>query len=193
MCIKINIGMNKPVEIGKDLRQLQRKSKLSCLQTQEVAKFSRRHGCGKTDLRGADKEMYSDSGVKLLKLNGCITVIDGEHCQSNCPRCGASRYKEDGKTVNEVVYYFPLRPRLQALLKLRLYLRLLKVPHLSCLLTCTHSTHLRTQHHLNFIVYPPRPPRYLFYSISVGDDHIEATCQTSTIAKPGKSVLVMNG
>ena len=137
MCIKINIGMNKPVEIGKDLRQLQRKSKLSCLQTQQVAKFSRRHGCGKTDLRGADKEMYSDSGVKLLKLNGCITVIDGEHCQhvyrandvsSNCPRCGASRYKEDGKTANEVVYYFPLRPRLQALLKLRQYLRLLKVP-----------------------------------------------------------------
>ena len=125
------------IRLGVEIRRLQQQCKMSNLQAKLVAELLEKYGYIKGDLCGADREMRDESGVELIKLEGCVHENDdGEVCQhiygpgdkrTCCPKCGTSRYREDGRTPNEVVYYFPLRPRLEALLKLPSFLKLLQV------------------------------------------------------------------
>ena len=149
------------VNLGVAVRRLQQKCKLSNMQATHVATVLEENGCGRSDLRGADKEMQNASGVKLVKLNGCVHVVDdgskdGIFCQHVygpqderrlCPERDTSRYEANGTTPNEVVYYFPLRERLEALLKLPCFRQLLQVIHLLCSFlfldcSCTVRVHL---------------------------------------------------
>ena len=73
--------------------------------------------------------------VEKVDLHGCIG--NGGRCnhiyrpadqRRACSECAHSSFKANSTTPNEVVYYyFPLRPRLQALLKSESFLRLLQV------------------------------------------------------------------
>lgn len=118
----------------------------------------KRDGSAKRDLRQADRKMQDEAGVRLVVLHGCTRVHDnGDHCQhiyvpqdnrSACPKCGQLRYDASTNQPNEKVYWFPLQPRLQALLQLDSYRRLLQV---RALLHVHHCMHLLLPHstHLN--------------------------------------------
>ena len=129
---------NKALNRGISVRRLQQKCKLTQLQTECVAQALEENGSGTSNLRGAAKKMKLEAGVsKYFVLHGCVKVHDnGEHCKhvygpqdknNRCPQCGHARYKENSKQPNEKVYWFPLEPRLRALLKLPSYRRLLQV------------------------------------------------------------------
>ena len=92
-------------------------------------------GVGYIDLPGARKKVLVDAGVKCIVLHGCVGSCDGNLCshifkpkdkQSHCPRCGHSRYQDDGTTPNEKVYWFPIASRLEQLLKLDSFQQLLQ-------------------------------------------------------------------
>ena len=112
------------------------------------------NGTGSISLSKGAKKMQKDAGVKLVELHGCVGYLC-EHIyvpqdkRVTCPNCGHARYKPgDNKTPNELVYYFPLRERLTALLKLSSYLHFLQV----CL-----------------YLFVPLPPHshYLFVTVAV--------------------------
>ena len=126
------------MQLGVSVRHLQQKCKFSQLQTDCVTKMMRKKGSGKSDLRGADRKLQLQAGVKRVVLHGYSKVHDnGDYCQhvygpqdhrDSCPKCGHPRYKAmNSKQPNEKVYWFPLIPRLEALLKLENYRRLLQV------------------------------------------------------------------
>ena len=58
----------------------------------------------------------------MLKLNGCHDCHDHIFLPSDqareCPKCGNARYNAQGE-AKEVAYYFPLTPKLHALLKIK--------------------------------------------------------------------------
>ena len=62
------------------------------------------------------------AGSKVLKLNGCNACHKHVFLPSDpakvCPKCGISRYKANGE-AKEVAFYFPLTPKLRALLKIK--------------------------------------------------------------------------
>ena len=123
------------LELGVSVRLLQQKCKLSHLQTETVSKLLKTTGSGEADLPAADRKMKLDAGMTKVVLHGCVHVdVDGQHCQhvyaprdkrKTCPRCGHARYT--ATKPNEMVYWFPLQPRLEALLKLPAYRRMLQV------------------------------------------------------------------
>lgn len=98
----------------------------------------RQNGSEKPNLKQADRNLQAEAGVKCIVLHGCNKVLgNGDHCQhvyvsqdkrDTCPKCGHRRYKINSNQPNEKVYWFPLQPRLKALLKLPNYRRLLQVP-----------------------------------------------------------------
>ncbi len=122
------------------MRRLQQKCKLSQLQIDCIVKMMVKFGLGSVDFQSADRKMQLESGVEMIVLHGCVHKDeDGQVCQhvfgpqderSRCPKCNHSRYKENGRTPNEVVYYFPLEKRLKALMELPTYARLLQVFYL---------------------------------------------------------------
>lgn len=125
------------VALGIKVRCLQQKCKLSNLQARHVTTFVSEHYGDEADLSGADRELREKSGVEKVILHGCIGVAnDGQACQhvygpgdarNRCPTCGHSRYKANGITANEIVYHFPIKKRLQALLSLPNFKKLLMV------------------------------------------------------------------
>ena len=127
----------KSIERGKNLFHLQQKCRLSNLQTECVQKTMEANGSGPLNLREGKNQMIDAAGVKCIKLHGCIGKDgDGNLCEHvfgpvekrvACPKCGQSRYQENGTTANEEVFWFPLKERLEALLKLPSFRRLLEV------------------------------------------------------------------
>jgi hypothetical protein len=125
------------VELGFTVRRLQEKCKLSQLQTNCVVQEFKRNGLGKSNLRQADKERLAEAGLSYVVLHGCTKVHDnGEHCQhiyvpedkrETCPKCGLPRFDPTTKQPNEKVYWFPLRPRFEAWLKIPSFRQLLQV------------------------------------------------------------------
>ena len=122
------------------------------MQTDSLALLLSDHGGGKPDLRGADKQMTADSGFEKLELNGCVHcnnyVFEPRDKATNCPRCGGSRYKSGTRTPSEIVLYFPLRKRLEALLRLPNFMSLLQVCKLSDFDDCI-TTHPSNAHKLH--------------------------------------------
>ena len=125
--------MDPSVDLGIEVRCLQHKCKLSTLQAEAVSDLIQTK-CGgkKPNLRKADRVMTNESGVQKIPLHGCV----GQGCQHvygprykrvRCPDCNHPRYKGNGKTPNEVTYYFPIRERLKALLQLPNFRKLLQV------------------------------------------------------------------
>ena len=100
------------------------------MQTDSVVQLLSGHGA-KPDMRGADKQMTADSGFEKLELNGCVHcnkyIFEPRDKETICPRCGGSRYKSGTRTPSEIVLYFPLRKRLEALLRLPNFMSLLQV------------------------------------------------------------------
>ena len=123
---------NNDVQLGIKVRCLQQQSNLSCMQAENVASLLADHTDNKPNLREADRTLAKESGVEKVVLHGCVHchqhVYGTKDKRANCPLCGGSRYKIDStRTPNEVVYYFPLRKRLEALLRLPNFLYLLQV------------------------------------------------------------------
>ena len=128
------------VKRGVSVRHLQQKCKLSQLQTDCIIKMMQKFGLGNVDLRSADRKMHSESGVEMIVLHGCVHVDEDDNvCQhvfgpqdkrTRCPKCNHPRYKANGREPNEVVYWFPLKSRLKALMELPTYARLLQVFYL---------------------------------------------------------------
>ena len=119
------------IKLGIKVRCLQQKCKLSSMQADHVASLLADHVAGRPDLRGADREMAEASGVEKVILHGCVScndhVYSPEDKRVNCPRCGGARYKDNNRTANEIVYYFPLRKRMESLLQLPNFQQLLQV------------------------------------------------------------------
>ena len=119
------------VDLGVKVRCLQAKCKLSTMQAECVADLVKQETGKKSDLRKADRVMTEQSGVKKEVLHGCV----GQGCQHvygphdkrrACPKCNHPRYNADG-VANEAVYYFPIRSRLEALMKCPNYVKLMQV------------------------------------------------------------------
>ena len=80
-------------------------------------------------VKKADKILQTDAGANYETLNGCV----GDNCEhvfgqadvaTHCPNCNTSRYKNNG-SPKEVVFYFPLKARLEALVRTKRYRDLL--------------------------------------------------------------------
>ena len=138
--------MLQAVELGVSVRRLQQKCKLSQLQTNCIAQEFKRNGSGKINVRQADREKKTEAGVSCVVLHGCSRVHDnGEHCQhvytsqdkrATCPLCDLPRYDPKTKQPKEKAYWFPLRPRFEALLRLPSYRQLIQVFAIANLHVC---------------------------------------------------------
>lgn len=116
-----------------ELLCLQQRCRLSNLQTACVKQSMEKTGTAFAKLKDTQNKMLEAAGAQKVVLHGCIGQAG--RCQHvyrpadqrrTCPQCGQSRYQENGTRANEIVYYFPLRPRLEALLKSKAFLRLLQ-------------------------------------------------------------------
>ena len=126
------------VEVGLAVRRLQQKCKFSQLQTTSVVETIKKSIHVECDLRGADRKLKRQSCVTVVVLHGCIAINEhGQNCghvfgpkdkRLTCPRCGQSRFQVGSTTkANEQIYWFPLKPRIEALLQLDNYRSLLQV------------------------------------------------------------------
>ena len=107
------------------------------MQAESVSQLlSQECGGKKANLREADRVMRDVSGAKKITLHGCVGKHNGQACQHvygpmdtrrRCPVCNHDRYKDNTNTANEIVYYFPIRERLRALLQLPNFIKLLQV------------------------------------------------------------------
>ena len=121
--------------MGVELLHLQTKCRLSNSQTACVKEFTERFGSAKIEHHAAVKTSMSEAGVRCIELHGCPAKVDGKACQhvyrpgdrhKVCPECGEDRYFQNGKP-KEKVYHFPMMERLEALLKLSSFRKLLQV------------------------------------------------------------------
>ena len=81
----------------------------------------------------ADKILQAAAGAKFEVLHGCVGEdcdhVFGDKCEAEyCPKCNTCRYDEDGE-ANETVFYFPLKERLQALVRAERYRHILNFEH----------------------------------------------------------------
>ena len=90
--------------------------------------FHKYLGIAPSNLKKTDKKMHKAAGAKMLRLNGCPYCKKHVYlpCQkdTHCPRCGKSRYGADGKPL-EQVFYFPLRDKFEALLRIPSFRRMI--------------------------------------------------------------------
>lgn len=126
--------MDEDISLGVKVRCLQQKCKLSTLQAECVANLLAEE-CGgkKANLRKADRVMNDESRVTKVILHGCVGqacvghVYGPQDKRDRCPECNHPRYKANSTAANEIVYHFPIRERLQALLHLPNFVKLLQV------------------------------------------------------------------
>ena len=71
-----------------------------------------------------DKKMQKAAGTTVMRLNGCVGchrhVFTPDDKAKSCPHCNTPRYNSKGKPFEEV-FYFPIKPKLKALLSLPVY------------------------------------------------------------------------
>ena len=136
--VKASSMAAKSIDLGVKVRCLQQKCKLSTMQTTCVVELLAEH-VARPNLRLADREMKQAAGVEKMALHGCVScnkyVFEPKDRNVICPKCGYSHYKQGSRVANETVFYFSLRPRLEALLRLPNFVKLLKV-YLFKLLSC---------------------------------------------------------
>lgn len=81
------------------------------------------------DFKGFDKEMKQEAGVSFLRLNGCPScdnhIYMPDDRRAICPKCGNERFDASGKAL-ETFLYFPLKPRLHALLQTQRYVEMIQ-------------------------------------------------------------------
>ena len=77
-----------------------------------------------TKINQADKILREQAGVCAHKYHGCTQcnkhVWDENDKSSTCPLCGGRRYDTKGAPLEEVIH-FPLKERLEALLRVDNY------------------------------------------------------------------------
>ena len=134
-----------------DLRRLQQRCGCSDVACDDfLSTFAKYFGGVQTpkNFRDYDKKMRKEAGAQMLRLNGCV------HCKKHvflptdkskeCPLCGHSRYDDQGQPrevrivldLNEFsyilfpclqrVFYFPMKRRLEALLRVPSYSKMLQ-------------------------------------------------------------------
>ena len=119
-----------------DIRRLQQRSGCTDVVCKEILQLFKEYAGGvkitstmTKAFSGCDKKLQSAAGVKVLKLNGCVRchkhVYTPDDKARVCPHCGHTRFDEEDKP-NELVFYFPLKEKLEALLKLASYRKLLE-------------------------------------------------------------------
>lgn len=73
-----------------------------------------------SSIHEADAWMNKSAGASIKRYDGCIKCNQHVWEQSDkgsvCPRCQGSRYDEHGQPLEQVIH-FPLKPRLEALLR----------------------------------------------------------------------------
>ena len=113
----------------RDVRDLQRRTNCSDATVIDfIATFGKYLKCStpEIDFKKFDVKMQSRAGVGFLILHGCVKcdkfVFTPDDKRTHCPYvkpdgevCGGDRFDADGKPI-ERVFYFPLRPKLAALL-----------------------------------------------------------------------------
>ena len=94
-----------------------------------VRTFSKYLGGVGFNFRAYDQKMQQVAGAKMLRLNGCPCCKKHVYVpwskRKSRPRCGTARFDTDGKP-KELVYYFPVRSKLKALLKTPSYKRMVQ-------------------------------------------------------------------
>ena len=85
-------------------------------------------------VRNTQKKMMVAAGAQVVILNGCIGkggccshVFGPTDKRVRCPQCDHLRCNGETGRPNEMVYHFPLLPRLKALLRTQYFLKLLQV------------------------------------------------------------------
>lgn len=72
------------------------------------------------NIRQADSSMQEKAGASMIRYDGCVECnqhVWGPADKAKvCPLCGGSRYDERGHAREQVIH-FPLKPRLEALLR----------------------------------------------------------------------------
>ena len=72
------------------------------------------------NIRQADSSMRKQAGASMVRYDGCIKCHQHVRGPADklkvCPLCGGSRYDERGHAREQVIH-FPLKPRLEALLR----------------------------------------------------------------------------
>lgn len=110
------------------VRLLQRRTKCSNTVCKEFVRlFKKENGTSNKGLVGFDNKSKAAAGTEYIKLHGCPKcdryIYRPGDPNSNCPFiqngtvCGHPRYNEKKKPW-ELAFYFPLGPRLQALLRI---------------------------------------------------------------------------
>ena len=120
-----------------DIRRLQQRSGCSDVVCMEILQLFKDyadttvHGKSTPDtaFKHCDKKIQSAAGVQVMKLNGCTGCHKHVYTQDDkatlCPHCAHPRYNEAGKP-NELVFYFPIKPKLQALMRLDAFKKMLE-------------------------------------------------------------------
>ena len=123
------------LEVCKALRSFQNKTSCSTRHLQRMLEtfspFLAKEA--PASVKKADKVLQDAAGAKYEILNGCV----GHNCEhvygpldgaTHCPSCNTARYKENG-APKEIVFYFPLKKRLEALMRTARYRHLLTYEH----------------------------------------------------------------
>lgn len=115
-------------EICVSLRQLQHRRGCSNALLEDVLRtMSPYLQClGPAKITEEDKKMQKQSGVESWPLDGCVEcnnfIFLPNDKRTECPFCGAKRYKTNGE-AKERIWYFPIKRRLMALMKLKSFAR----------------------------------------------------------------------
>ena len=140
-------------ELCVDIRRLQQRSGASDATCDDILRtFSKYLGIeAPNNFRDYDKKMQEAAGATVLRLDGCVKcnrhVYHPDDRSKHCPKCGHRRYGDSGKPLEVMslfirgglfkkpntilcerqrVFYFPLKSKLQALMKLPSYKKLLQ-------------------------------------------------------------------
>ena len=102
------------------------------MQTNCVKESLARLGCAKIDQKLSFREAVAEAGVQCVELHGCTGqgcshVYGPADIRELCPICNNPRYSASSKKPKEKVLHFPIRPRLEALMKLKSFRQLLQV------------------------------------------------------------------
>jgi hypothetical protein len=124
-------GFTKEDQFCIDVRRLQQRTGCTDATCDDIIRtFSNYLGAKiPSNFKAADKKIQLKAGAKCLRLNGCVGcdkhVFLPDDPAEECSLCGHQRYDAKGQP-NETCFYFPLAPKLKALLRLPAYQKLIQ-------------------------------------------------------------------
>lgn len=119
-------GFTQADEFCVSIRRLQQRTGCSDAACQDIIETFRKYlrVDVPADFAKTDKKMQKAAGTGFMRLHGCIDckrhVFKPEDKCKHCPRCDHARFNSKRQPFEEV-FYFPLKPKLQSLLRLPAY------------------------------------------------------------------------